>query len=153
MNGFNLLKVKMAAVCRKMRNIRPNVIFGLNQNQSSLIIKNLCRLFSFELYSEEECACQGMYRVVLGRCFLCKRSLFVWSRDPPLLLLCNTELVNVFSRNLTTVSSYIHVLHCFRISSHVSFFCAVHFLVKENISIYAVSFFCTVFTTAIPGSS
>lgn len=39
MNDFNLLKVKMAAVFRKMRNIRPNIISGLNQNQSFLIIK------------------------------------------------------------------------------------------------------------------
>lgn len=39
LNDFELLKVKMAAVCRKMRHNRPNVIFGLNQNRSSLIMK------------------------------------------------------------------------------------------------------------------
>lgn len=39
LNDFELLKVKMAAVCRKMRHNRPNAIFGLNQNWSFLIMK------------------------------------------------------------------------------------------------------------------
>lgn len=36
MNDFKLLKVKMAAKCGKMRNNRPNIIFGLDHSQSFL---------------------------------------------------------------------------------------------------------------------
>lgn len=39
LNDFELLKVKIAAVCRKMRHNRPNTIFGLNQNRSFLIMR------------------------------------------------------------------------------------------------------------------
>lgn len=36
MNDFKLLKVKMAAKCGKIRNNRPNIIFGLDHSQSFL---------------------------------------------------------------------------------------------------------------------
>lgn len=39
LNDLKLLKVKLAAVCGKMRRNRPETIFGLNQNRPFLVMR------------------------------------------------------------------------------------------------------------------
>lgn len=68
-----LLKVKLATACRKMRCNRPDTLAVIRIFSDP----EICVVFFFLLrYSQGKCTFQGMYSVFLGRCFLCKRSLF-----------------------------------------------------------------------------